>query len=206
MVVCAEEPDLRAQSGVIAELPECSGQIRELMVGVQTARVGQHPECGWAKRFPLATCHCSGPTERRSIGADPEHGDCPWPIPTRFSLESSPPRPQFLLSKLYRACRRSGDQVRDSEPVLQQASLFPGADEPIGEARCLKCGPEPIARSGEVMSGGGRVEPGIDAAEEHIELRRDQVGHRAADRGRDLSLRRSGLHRMTRHFGRLTAI
>jgi hypothetical protein len=194
VVVRAAKPDLRAQPGVVSKLPERSGQIRELMVGIQPARVGQHPESAFAERLLLATSHSSGTAEGRSIRADPEHCYNLRLMTTDLPLESSPPRAQFLRFKLRRTTRGSRNQVRDSDAVLQERLLLPRAHEPIGKACCVKRRPEPIAWSSEVMPGGGRVKAGIDAAEEDVEMWGDQVGDGAAGRGGDGSFGRSGLH------------
>ena len=59
-----------------------------------------------------------------------------------------------------------------------------------GESRAVQDRPEAIARAAEVLFHGRRVEAGIDAAEEDVEVRRDHVGQRLVRRRRELLLRR----------------
>jgi hypothetical protein len=57
-----------------------------------------------------------------------------------------------------------------------------------GKARRVKRRPEPVAGAREVGSGGGGVKPGVDAAEENLEVRRDDVAQALACRSLKISL------------------
>lgn len=55
----------------------------------------------------------------------------------------------------------------------------------------MECGPQTVPRAGEVMPDRARVEAGIDAAEENVEVGADYVGDVGAFRLGDLLSRRT---------------
>jgi hypothetical protein len=59
-------------------------------------------------------------------------------------------------------------------------------EEAGGEAGAVEGRPEPVAGTAEVLLDGGRVETGIDAAEEDVEIRRNDIRQRFARGGGDL--------------------
>ncbi len=77
--------------------------------------------------------------------------------------------------------------------------LLPGTYQPVSKSGGVQCRPEAISRPSEVVARGSGVEPGIDTAEQHLEIRTDQVRNRAAYGSRDLSLGRPGEARGTIH-------
>jgi len=58
--------------------------------------------------------------------------------------------------------------------------------EPRRKAGGVQRGPEAVTGSREVVAGGGGVKAGIDATEEDLELRRDDVAQLLAARRREL--------------------
>jgi hypothetical protein len=60
----------------------------------------------------------------------------------------------------------------------------------MGEACRFQGSPEPVPRSGEMMARRSGIKTGIDAAEEHREIARDQIRHCPVDRRPQLLTRR----------------
>jgi hypothetical protein len=73
--------------------------------------------------------------------------------------------------------------------------LFPRPEDSGSEARQVERPPEAIPRSREVKTSGTGVKPGIDPAEQNLEIRRDDIrdgttrGGRNLGRGGPLELR-----------------
>lgn len=59
-------------------------------------------------------------------------------------------------------------------------------EKPRRESRFVERRPEAVAGAAEVLLDGGGIEAGIDAAEEDVEVQRDDVGKRRIGRGGDL--------------------
>src|SRR6185437_10169436 len=102
----------------------------------------------------------------------------------------------------------AGDQVGDAQAVAGQQVLLGRGQTARGEAGQVQGGPEPVARPGEVPAGRGRVQAGVDAAEQHAQQgagRRQHVGDGAVrGRGQVGGARTSGANRRrlgTRHPG-----
>jgi hypothetical protein len=52
----------------------------------------------------------------------------------------------------------------------------------------VQCRPEAVSRPGKVVARGPGIESGIDAAEQHLEMRSDQIRNRATYGSRNLGL------------------
>lgn len=70
--------------------------------------------------------------------------------------------------------------------MLQQLVLLPRREEPRRESGAVNRRPEAIARPPEMTADRRGVEAGIDAAEEDVEIRRDDVRQGFAVRGGEI--------------------
>jgi hypothetical protein len=68
-------------------------------------------------------------------------------------------------------------------PGGEQFALFVRREQSGSEPRRIHRGPETVSGSGEVVACRRRVKSGIDAAEEHTQLRPDHVRHNLIDGG-----------------------
>jgi hypothetical protein len=174
----------------VIERPEYLRQIGQLVIGVEPAGIGQDPHHGVVQPLRLKAERRSRALEGKTVGADPDH--CHRARSKAADLPEEPPLsgPQLIRRELGRGCRRARHQVGDPNAILEEKFLLPGLQEPAGKAAGVESGPEPIARPGEMMAGGGGVESGIDAREEDAKAGRDQVGHPEVDRRGELRLGR----------------
>src|SRR5439155_14222295 len=67
------------------------------------------------------------------------------------------------------------DEVGDAVTAAQQFGLLGWVELFLGEARQMQRWPEAVARSGEVVAGGGGIQARVDADEQHLQPRRDDV-------------------------------
>ena len=95
---------------------------------------------------------------------------------------------QLFARELVRGGGRAGDDVRDAEAELQQLALLRRMEEPRRESGAMERRPEAIAGTAEVLLHGRGVETGIDAAEEDVEMRRDDVRQGLARGGGEFAL------------------
>ncbi len=76
----------RRHAGGAAKLGEGLDQRRQLIVGVEAARVRQHPDARSGEQVGLFARHRARPVEGASIGADAKDRDPPWPVPGHLAL------------------------------------------------------------------------------------------------------------------------
>src|SRR5207244_4508608 len=84
--------------------------------------------------------------------------------------------------------------VGDAQAVPEELVLLIGPELARGEAGTVQRGPEPVAGAGEVVTGPGRVQAGVDAAEQHVQAGGDDVRDTAAGRGGEAGRRWPGGH------------
>ena len=168
------------------------------MVGIQPAGVRQHPKLCLLEQLRLRADRGPRLIESETIRSDSHNRYRSRAITADLPCQSLPPSPKLIGVEFGRARRRPGNQIGDTDPIVEQESLLPGAHQPVGKACQVKRRPESIARAGEVMPGCGGIESGIDAAEEDIQswpyqvrncspLRRGQLGTTRAIFGRGSS-------------------
>jgi hypothetical protein len=172
------------------ESPEDLDQIGKLVVGVESAGIGQDPKRGGLQPLRLKPEACTRPVEGEAVRADADHRYASGPKARHLPRKRLAPGPELVSGELGGRDGRAGDQVGDSDTLAQQEPLLPGLEQPAGEAGGVERRPEAVARSGEVVAGGRGVEPGVDAAEEDPEIGRDQIGHPPVDCSGELGLRR----------------
>jgi hypothetical protein len=82
------------------------------------------------------------------------------------------------------------DDVGHPEPEGQQLLLLVRPEQPWGEARRVQRRPEPVAWPGEVVPRPRRVQPRVDAAEQHAQPWCHNVRHGPLGGGEQLGARR----------------
>jgi hypothetical protein len=96
-----------------------------------------------------------------------------------------------MRRELVRGGRSPVHQVGQAAAEREEAAVFRWMEETGGEARRVQRRPEPITGTGEVEARGGRVEAGVDAAEENPESRGEDVAQALAVRGGEGGLART---------------
>jgi hypothetical protein len=149
------------------------------MVGIEAARIGQHPHSGCSERLRLEPNGRARPIERDAIGTNANYGDTPGTQTANLPGESQSARAQLIVRELRGCSCRARYEVGDADSSLEQELLFPRPEQALGEAGAVQGGPEAIARPGKVMPRSRGVETRIDAAEEDLQIGRDQIWHGA---------------------------
>ena len=173
-------------------VPEEFGERRQLVVGVEAARVGQDPQAARAETLGLRTDHGLRVDRRRSRYAEtPRMAMTGRSIALRGLEEAAAAVADLVGSELGGGRGRAVDEVGDAEAGLEHGVAVPGRQESIGEARGVERRPEAVARPGEMAPGGARVAARVDAAEEDAQVRGDEVGDGQAVGGREFGGRRA---------------
>ncbi len=172
---------LRGNSGGLrtqgaSQLREQLRELRWLVVRVQSARVREHPDLRGADRFILQTHRRFRSIECRAIGADADDGEEPRCVAFHFAREDPAAFDELFARQLVGGGGGAGDDVGDADAEVQELALLRGREEARREAGAMERGPEAVAGSSEMLLDGSGVEAGIDAAEEDVEVRRDDVG------------------------------
>src|SRR6186713_2512441 len=165
-----------------AQHAEVVDEILDPVVGIEAARVRKHPGqrlTGWGV---LASDGRLRPTEPDAIGADAEDGHGPWPVADDLGHELASAALELIRGELVGAGRGPRAQVRDPDTETDQRGVFARGEEPRREAGGVHRLPEAIPRAAEVVADRGRVEPGVDAAEEDAQPRRDHVAESSTSR------------------------
>jgi len=160
------------------------------MIRIQAAGIGQHPETCRRDALRLTPHHCIRPSESGSVRADADHRNPSRRKPPDLALQPSASGSELSWREFGGRRRRSCHQVGDAQAVVEQQGFFPWTNQPRGKPGGMECGPEAVAWAGEVMSGRGGVETGINPAEEDLEAGPGQIGDGAADGARNVGLSR----------------
>jgi hypothetical protein len=163
-----------------------SDQLVELVMGVQAARVGQHPDRGRADGDGLLPGgrHLSvkGPPK----GLDPQDGNDLRAKPFGLGMKPSGALPQLIYAQVRGPGRCPFHEIGDPVPICKKLALLSGREQPVREAGSMEGTPEPIAGLGEVVPHRTRVEPRVDPAEQDPQARGDDVRDRPALGGEEL--------------------
>jgi hypothetical protein len=152
--------------------------LRRLIVRVQTARVREDPDLRGTDRFVLQTQLRFRAIECGAVGADADDGEVPRCVAFHFAREDLPAFDQLFAGQLGGGGGGAGDDVGDADAEVEELALLGGREEARREAGAMERGPEAVPGSSEMLLDGSGVEAGIDAAEEDVEVRRDDVGQR----------------------------
>ncbi len=153
---------------------------------VEPAWVGQYPHDGAADRLFLATQLRFGSGKTVSVGTDAQECDHPWSVLFHLPLECRRSFYTLVSRQLSGGVGRATDEVGNSIPVLQQLTFLSGQQQPLGKPTCEKRRPEPIAWPSKMMARCTGIQTRIDAAEQHLQVWRNEVRNRLVDRGLQL--------------------
>lgn len=103
----------------LPQLSEGAGQVRELIVGVQAAGVGQHPETRAGEPVRLPAGGRMPAAERRPVGRHPQHRDERRPVAPHLRLQPPGPRDQLLGRQLVGPSGRPAHEVGDPQAPAQ---------------------------------------------------------------------------------------
>src|SRR5262249_21246372 len=137
---------------------------------------------------------------RGPVSTDAQYGYCARVIAPDARLEALAPGNELPGRELVGGSGSASDEVGDPVAGLQQLALLRRIEQAPRKARPVERRPEAVAGTREVMTGRAGVEPGIDAAEEDPESRRDCV--RDGLPGCREQLRAGGLVRACHEDGR----
>ena len=156
------------------------------VICVETARVGQHPDERAGQAILLRSKNGAGAIERGSIGADADHRDDAGLIAPYLAFEPLPACSKLIGPELVSGNSGAGDEIGNAAPARQQFLLFPGLEPARRESGSVQGRPEPVAGPRKMVAGGGRVQAGIDAAEQDIESLCDHVTQCSTRRGPEI--------------------
>jgi hypothetical protein len=148
------------------------------MVGVQPARIRQEPDDGWSESIGLRPREGVRSTERCAIRAEPEDGDEGRLKTANLLRKRRRTGPKLVGRHVGRRRTRAGDEVRNPQPEARQLDVLRGVEAALGEVGAVKRPPEPVARPGEVMADGRRIQTRIDADEDDPEPPPEHVRNR----------------------------
>lgn len=167
---------------------------------VQTAGAGQHPQRGRIERFFLLPRSRLRSRERQAVGADAQQRYKPRPVVARLRSQVARALHEFIVRELVSARRSALNQIGESIAEFLKLAAFARREQAICEPHFVKRRPEAIAGAREVIARRARVKAGIDAAEQHLEIRRDDIRDGLADGGSYVGLGRSAYTRVcTKH-------
>ena len=165
----------RSLAQALAKWPERLDQGRQLVVGVQTARVREDPELAPGEALRLRSEPDVPPAERDLVGALSDDRDDPWPEAVDGLPEAHRASAQLVVGELGGRRGRPGDEIRDPDPDVQEHVILVGSQQPGREAGAEEGRPEAVPGSGEVMAGRARDGARIDPDEEQPEARTNDV-------------------------------
>lgn len=154
-----------------------SRQIAELKMGIQPTGIGQHPAPGAADRFILPSELRIGAIEGSSIRADSENRDDSWSISSHLPLQSPRATTQIIGTQLTGGRGCMGHDIGNPKAQWQKLALVERGKLPIRESRPMQRRPETIAGPRKMVARGGRVQAGIDPAEQNSQIGCDHIRH-----------------------------
>src|SRR5262245_17154676 len=180
-----------------SQFAERAGKVGRPVVRVEAARVRQDPDERARERLGLSAECGLRAIERRAERRDAHDSDRARPEPAHLAFEPPAACSKLLSLERRRRCRGARDEVGDPDAKRDERRVLPRREAPRREPGCVKRRPEPVSRPREVMAGCARIEAGIDATEQHVEIGRDHVADRLALRGEELRPRRPPVRQPT---------
>jgi hypothetical protein len=143
-------------------------ELRQLVVRVQAARIGQQPHSSAFETLGLRADRSLLALEGMAISPDAKKSDYPWPVAPDFARQAPSPADEFLRRELVRRRRAAVDEVGDAVAAFQQFGLLRRGEFPLGKTCQMQGGPEAVAGPREVMAGGCGVKARVDADEKYF--------------------------------------
>ena len=183
---------IRLCVGGLPQLRERRREAAGAPVRVQAARVRQDPDARVAKPPWLGSHRGLTLPESRAVGGHAEDGEPSRP--DLFDQRDQDPAAIVQLGggELIGPGRGARDHIGDPESERRQQILLVRPELPVGKPALMQGRPEPVARTGEVVAGCGRVQARVDAGKQHAQVGPDHVGQRERGRGGQVGRRRPG--------------
>jgi len=186
----ALSPPLVLGDGPESQIAEELGEGGRLVIGVQSARVGEHPGVASAEAVFLQADPRVFDTTHDPIRADTDEGDDRGSPASHFGFESPTAGAQFVVGQFIGPDRRAIDDIRDAVIEIEQEIAFKRRIEPRRKSAAVQGGPEPVAGPAKVPADGRSVKTGIDAREQNNEVFGKQIRNALVARGQKLRLGR----------------
>ena len=133
------------------QLRERRDERRCLVVGIEPARVGQHPDPGPADPRLLAPTTAFGASNPMRYAVRPSTASHAGRN-SSTRAEQLGAGPDLGVAQFGRGGRGPGNDVRDADPARQQRVALGRQQDPVGEAGTVQRPPEPVARPREVKA------------------------------------------------------
>src|ERR1051325_2493628 len=140
-----------------SQLLKQTRQVFGLVMSVEAARVRQDPEARIIHPLSLKTQPRFRTSERASIRSDSEHSDVTRAVTLHLRRKQPSARDKLLRRQFIRRRGRARDHVRNPVSALEQFALLRGRKQSFGESGGVERGPEPVARTREVVARDGSV-------------------------------------------------
>lgn len=163
-------PDVQRQLPERCYEPLCSP------VRVEAAWVGQHPNWRTAGRELLPADLGARLGERGAVRGHADHRQPARAQPAHLRAERPAARDQLACAEFLGPRGGPRHDVGDAKPELEQLPLLARMQPLASEARLMQRRPEPVARAGEVVAGGGRVQARVDSAEQDAQTWCGHIG------------------------------
>jgi hypothetical protein len=174
--------------GPEAKVPEELCKDGGLVVGVETAGVGEHPGVAAAEEGLLQADAGVFDAGDDAVRTDADEGDDGGAPAFDFGFEALAAGAKLVGGQFIGAGGGAGDDVGDAELEVEKEGILEGGKEARGETAVVESGPKAVAGAAEVTPDGGGVEAGVDAGEENDEVLGDEVRHELVVRGKELGL------------------
>lgn len=160
---------------MLSKLAKQSGEVTELMMGIEPACIREKPDMRRPDHLGLYSDHGVGSLKSESIGTEPNDRKVGGTEALDLSTEERGSLQKLCLRELIGGRYGSCCDVGDTQSELSELAILSRLKEARREARGIQCRPEPIPGSREVMTDSSAVEPGIDSAEQDLEVGSDDV-------------------------------
>jgi hypothetical protein len=150
--------------------------LGDLIVGLESARVGEKPQKSTAEEFGLGTDCRPWSGERRPVCLEPEDRDAARPQHLHLGLQQRCASAQFGAADLAGGGSHPPYEVRDADTQCRQDGLFVWRENCLREPTGAEQLPEAVPTAGEMQAELARKCPGIDSTEENAQVGTDQIG------------------------------
>ena len=173
-------------NGPEAEVSEELCEGGGLIVGVEAAGIGEDPGVAATEGVFLEADSGIFDARHDAVGADADEGDNGGAPTFDFGFEALAASAKFVVREFIGAGGGALDDVGDAEFQVEKERSFKRGKEARGDAAAVEGGPEAVARTAEVATDGGGVEPGVDAGEEDDEVFGGEIRDGLVVRGEEL--------------------
>ena len=150
-------------------------ELGHLIVRIEAAWIGQHPDGGAFEGARLPADRHTAQPEGVAVGADTQESDDPRRVAAHLLRKPVSSLHEFLGRQLGGGGGAAIDQVGDAVAAVQELILPRGVQLRGRKPGAVKRGPESVAGTGKVVAGGDRHQARVDADEQDLQARRDDV-------------------------------